>query len=656
MSSDWRVKVSRTAAHVRADISFAVIDAILVVLAYSSALGLRLLDPETARLRAEFTESLVVLLPLIILVHLATNIVFGAYGHVWEYASVAEAKRVVLAAATAIAVLLLGLVTYTLIDPGVAPAPAGTSGRPAEAIAEPWLRPIPVAVVVTGGLITLFAMGLVRFRSRLFSFKRNPAGTRGERAIIVGTGRAAVEVARSLTSATGGEVEGFVTDSSYEPSRRLVGLPVLGTINDLAELVDELEVDQVIVAEGGERMARKVLDACLYNSAHLRIVPELGTVLAGGPTTRDIRDLEITDLLPRPAVSTELDAVEALVRGSRVLVTGAGGSIGSEIVSQVLEFEPSEIVVLDHDETHLFEANLDWTRKTGRKPTDVLCDIRDRERVHRVFLEAKPEVVFHAAALKHVPILETCPEEAVATNVVGTRNVLDAARAAGVRRFVLISTDKAVAPTSVMGSTKRVAELMVQEAASEDDGCTYASVRFGNVLGSRGSVVPTFIRQIKAGGPVTLTDPDMRRYFMTVDEAVQLVLQAAALAMGGEIFVLDMAEPVRIGDLAHRLIRLAGMVPGQNIKVEVTGKREGEKMIEQLSLEPLLPTSNPKINIARTGTALGGAINEAVPRLTELAADGEMAGIRALLGEIVGASWSQDVIQGGVLEEVGEWT
>ncbi len=641
----------------RADISFALIDAILVVLAYSSALGLRLLDPETARLRGEFTESLFVLLPIIILVHLSTNIVFGAYGHVWEYASVAEAKRVVLAAATAIAILLVGLAVYTLIDPAVSPAPAGTPGRPAEAVAEPWLRPIPVAVVVTGGLLTLFAMGLVRFRSRLFSFKRNPDGSRVERTIIVGTGRAAAEVARSLTSTHGGDVAGFVTDSAYEASRRLVGLPVLGSVDDLAELVDEQEIDQVIVAEGGERMARKVLDACLYNNARLRIVPELGAVLAGGQPTGDIRDLEITDLLPRPAVSTELDAVAALVRGSRVLVTGAGGSIGSEIVRQLLEFEPAEIVVVDHDETHLFEANLDWRRKTGREPLQVLCDIRDRERVRRVFLETKPEVVFHAAALKHVPILEDCPEEAVATNVVGTRHVLDAARAAGVRRFVLISTDKAVAPTSVMGSTKRVAELMVQEAACEDDGCTYTSVRFGNVLGSRGSVVPTFIRQIKAGGPVTLTDPDMRRYFMTVDEAVQLVLQAGALAMGGEIFVLDMAEPVRIGDLAHRLIRLAGMVPGRDIKVEVTGRREGEKMTEQLSLEPLVPTSNPKINVARTGASLGGAIGDAVPQLAKLAGDGDMAGIRALLGEVVGASWSQDVIQGGVSEEgEEEWT
>ena len=656
MSSDWRVKVSKTAAHVRADISFAVIDAILVALAYSSALGLRLLDPETARLRGEFTESLFVLLPVIILVHLSTNIIFGAYGHVWEYASVAEAKRVVLAAATAIGILLVGLAVYTLIDPGIAPAPAGTPGRPAAAVAEPWLRPIPVAVVVTGGLITLFAMGLVRFRSRLFSFKRNPDGSRGERAIIVGTGRAAAEVARSVTSTHGGDVAGFVTDGAYEPSRRLVGLAVLGSVDELAELVDEHEVDQVIVVEGGERMARKVLDACLYNSARLRIVPELGAVLAGGPPTGDIRDLEITDLLPRPAVSTELDAVAALVRGTRVLVTGAGGSIGSEIVRQVLEFEPAEIVVVDHDETHLYEANLDWKRKTGREPVQVLCDIRDRERVERVFRELKPEVVFHAAALKHVPILEFCPEEAVATNVVGTRNVLDATRAAGVRRFVLISTDKAVAPTSVMGSTKRVAELMVQEAGCQDDGCTYTSVRFGNVLGSRGSVVPTFIHQIKSGGPVTLTDPDMRRYFMTVDEAVQLVLQAAALAQGGEIFVLDMADPVRIGDLAHRLIRLAGMVPGRDIKVEVTGRREGEKMTEQLSLEPLLPTSNPKINVARTGASLGGAIGDAVPQLAKLAGDGDMAGIRALLGEVVGASWSRDAIEGGGPEEGDEWT
>jgi FlaA1/EpsC-like NDP-sugar epimerase len=454
-------------------------------------------------------------------------------------------------------------------------------------------NPIPMLAAVTGGLLTLCAMGLVRFRSRLFSFKRNPDAGRNDRTLIVGTGRAAAELSRSLRSThDAGEVVGFVAEGGYDPIRRLAGLPVLGTVDDLADAVDEHEIDQVIVTGVDEGLAGRVLDECLWNSARLRIIPEVGAVLAGHSVSHDIRDLEITDLLPRPAVSTELDAVAQLIRGCRVLVTGAGGSIGSEIVSQVLEFEPAELVALDHDETHLYEAMLEWGR-TGRRPHQALCDIRDRARLQRVFEEAKPEVVFHAAALKHVPILEESPEEAVLTNILGTFHVLEAARSVGARLLVNISTDKAVAPTSVMGSSKRLAELLVQDASIQDDDCVYSSVRFGNVLGSRGSVVPTFIRQIKSGGPVTISDPDMTRYFMTVDEAVHLVLQAAALADGGETFVLDMAEPVRIGDLAHRMIRLAGLVPGRDIRVEVTGRRPGEKMSEELSLEPLMPTSNP---------------------------------------------------------------
>ena len=283
-------------------------------------------------------------------------------------------------------------------------------------------------------------------------------------------------------------------------------------------------------------------------------------------------------------------------------MTGAGGSIGSEIVEQVSRFDPAEVVALDHDEGHLYEASLGWSRlgdETGCRPWSISAIGRPSKRCSK---SIGHNWCFHAAAHKHVPILEMFPEEAVKTNVVATRNLIDAVRAAGVERFVLISTDKAVEPSSAMGASKRVAEMLVQSAAQFAlTGRIFSAVRFGNVLGSRGSVVPTFMRQIREGGPVTVSDPDMLRFFMLTSEAVELVLQSAAMATGGEIFVLDMGEPVRIGDLAHRMIRLAGLVPGRDIEVSIVGARPGEKTREIFSHGPLLASGHPKIGIAEAG-------------------------------------------------------
>jgi FlaA1/EpsC-like NDP-sugar epimerase len=352
----------------------------------------------------------------------------------------------------------------------------------------------------------------------------------------------------------------------------------------------------------------------------LRIVPGLDEILTGFDGGPDIRDLELEDLLLRPAVTTDLEAVSETLSDKIVLVTGAGGSIGSEIVSQVLRFMPKRLIALDNDETHLHDGTLSWDPPAGTKLTPVLCDLRDEEKLRQIIAKYRPHLVYHAAAHKHVPILEEWPEEAIKTNVVGTVNLLSSIRDTRIERFVLISTDKTVSPTGVMGASKRIAEMLVQSASKTDSssGCAYSAVRFGNVLGSRGSVVPTFMEQIRRGGPVTITDERMTRYFMTVGEAVELVLQASALAEHGEVFVLDMGQPVKIIDLAHRMIRLGGLVPGRDIEVKISGARPGEKLYEELAHGPLSPSQHPQINVADSAAPPAVMLYEFVRRLEEL--------------------------------------
>jgi FlaA1/EpsC-like NDP-sugar epimerase len=617
----WRLALARSAARVRADISFAVIDSFLITLAYFAALMLRFL--EFPGVPFQWWSAVLQALPVIIVVHLLANVALGAYGHVWEFASVAEAVRMVLASVAAALVLLIGV--------AIARLGLGVEG------------PVPISVIVIGSMLSLGGMGAVRFRSRLFSLRRRASE---HRALVVGTGLQAAHLARyGPSTAYPLQVVGFVTTSSGKSHpKRLAGLPVVGGLHDLPELVERLGIDQVIMMGESGRVARELVDLCLETDVRLRIIPGLDSVLNGNGGLRDVRDLELSDLLPRPEVSTDLGQVAATLAGRRVLVTGAGGSIGSEIVRQILAFEPSQVIALDHDETHLHEAAVGWASDSGSAPIPVLCDVRDRQRLLRVFRDFRPEVVFHAAAHKHVPILEACPDEAVKTNVLGTAHVLEGARQAGVERFVLISTDKAVHPSSVMGASKRVAEMMVQSASSQSQHCVYSAVRFGNVLGSRGSVIPTFLRQIQHQGPVTVTDPEMTRYFMTVGEAVQLVLQTAALAEGGEVFVLDMGEPVRILDLAHRLIRVAGLVPGRDIEVVTIGRRPGEKLTEALSDSPLVASPHPRINIARATFPGAITLMDAVGALVDLSEEDDLAAVREMLLETARGEWDPEEV------------
>ncbi len=438
------------------------------------------------------------------------------------------------------------------------------------------------------------------------------------------------------TLADQGLAVGFIAEGPTESEsvRRLAGLRILGHLGELADVVREHEIDEVVVVGTEPARTREVVDRCLEVDVRLRILPVAEDIMDDRSAAVDVRDISVEDLLSRPRVATDLEEVAQLLKDKRVLITGAGGSIGGEIVAQVLGFEPAGVWALDRDETLLHDASLGWNGEAHI----VLADVRDAAKTLRTFERIRPDVVFHAAALKHVPVLEEFPDEAVLTNVVGTRNVIEAGSRAGMSHFVLISTDKAVDPASVMGATKRIAELMVQLGQHRNDGCVYTAVRFGNVLGSRGSVIPTFVEQIKTGGPVTVTDAEMTRYFMTVDEAVQLVLQASALAEGSEVFVLDMGEPVRIVDLARRLIRLAGLTPGDDIAIEYTGRRPGEKLTERLSTDPMAFTRNPQIFEAQLGHPTAYVVLDSVADLEDAAHAGEQDEVRRLLAHLANAA------------------
>ncbi|MGH8915780.1 MAG: polysaccharide biosynthesis protein, partial [Acidimicrobiia bacterium] len=453
----------------------------LIGVAYMAALGIRSLDGE---LPFEWWGRLFRVLPAIIAVHLVANVAMGAYGHVWEFASIGEARRVLSASFWSSTILILGTLAI--------------GGQP---------RLVPLSVLAIGGMLTLGFLGIVRFRSRLFSFHRTLKLDSRDRVLILGTGRRAADFARNIGAGPYGvNVVGFVSSGPTAGNRRLAGLPILGELEEIASLVTRYGIHQVIVvSEGASVLARRLVDLCVDVDVRLRIVPDLDELLVGFEGGPDIRDLELDDLLLRPRVSTDLEAVESILHGKTVLVTGAGGSIGSEIVAQVLAFMPERVIAMDNDETHLHDGMLRWDPPAGTVLESALCDLRDRDKLDFLITKYAPHVVYHAAAHKHVPILEEWPEEAIKTNVLGTANLIDSVKGTRAERFVLISTDKTVEPKGVMGASKRLAEMLVQSAAdTETGGCIFAAVRFGNVLGSRGSVVPTFMEQIRTGGPVTI--------------------------------------------------------------------------------------------------------------------------------------------------------
>jgi FlaA1/EpsC-like NDP-sugar epimerase len=424
-----------------------------------------------------------------------------------------------------------------------------------------------------------------------------------QRTLIIGAGDAGNMLLREIFKQheTAYSIVGFLDDDRNKQGMRMHGVEVLGCTEHLQEMVERHCIDKVIIAtpSAGAKFIRNLVDKCQSSGVRFKIIPCLNEILKGEVNVSHLRDVEIEDLLGRDPVSLDETAISAYLNGMRVLISGAAGSIGSEICRQVGSFKPRMLILLDSAETPLYSIEKELAVTYPDIPiVPIIADVRNRERLEAIFDSFEPNVVFHAAAYKHVPMMEYNPCEAISNNCGGTKVLADLADEFGVKNFVMISTDKAVNPTNVMGASKRVAELYVQSLAGNSK-TRFTTVRFGNVLGSNGSVIPLFKEQIKGGGPVTVTDERVIRYFMTIPEATQLVLQAGCLGKGGDIFVLDMGEPVRIMDLAIQLIRLSGFTPYEDIDIRVTGLRPGEKLYEELLIdgEGVMPTSHEKIRV-----------------------------------------------------------
>jgi FlaA1/EpsC-like NDP-sugar epimerase len=425
----------------------------------------------------------------------------------------------------------------------------------------------------------------------------------GPRTLIVGAGEAGHQLLQEIRKSPRANysVVGFVDDDPLKNGMNLGGIKVMGTTRQLSQLAKDLGIEKVIIAIPSARGKdiRAIIRRCKMADVRFKILPGLSDLISGKVEVSHIKDVEIDDLLGREPAVLDDKAISGYLAGKRVLVTGAGGSIGSEICRQVARYSPRKIVLLDSAETPLFHIERELAaRHPELMLVPLIADVRDRERVESLFDEFMPEVVFHAAAYKHVPMMEYNPIEAVSNNIGGSKNLADLANRVGVHNFVMISTDKAVNPTNVMGASKRAAECYIQ-SISRHSMTKFTTVRFGNVLGSNGSVIPMFKEQIRNGGPLTVTDPEVERYFMTIPEASQLVLQAGCLGQGGDIFLLDMGEPLQILELAEELIRLSGLEPYEDIDITFTGLRPGEKLYEELLIdgENILATTHEKIKV-----------------------------------------------------------
>lgn len=540
---------------------------------------------------------------------------FGLYKNIWRYASIGEMLSIVYAVSVGAAV------TVTLIY-FIAP-----------------MR-LPHSVSVLFWLLLIVSIGGLRFSQRLRQENSifNGLSKSPRKVLIIGAGDAGVLALRELKNRDfqDGMPVGFIDDSENKISLNVQGFPVLGSRKDIPEVVEKYGVEEIIIAipSASGDTVREIVGICKETKAsNLKILPGVHDILSGKITVSAIREVQVEDLLGRDPVWVDLEKVAHYLKDQVVLVTGAGGSIGSELCRQIVRFSPAQLILAGHGENSIFDIQQEL--KDHPIITEIF-DIKDHEKVNVIFKKYKPSVVFHAAAHKHVPLMEANPEEALKNNILGTSKLAQAADQNGVATFVFISTDKAVNPTSIMGATKRIAEMIIQNYNAKST-TKFVAVRFGNVLGSRGSVIPTFKNQINAGGPITVTDSRMTRYFMTIPEASQLVIQAGAMASGGEIFILDMGKPVKIVDLAKDLIRLSGLEPDKDIKIVFTGTRPGEKLFEELltSEEGTTATKHKRIFTARPNNINHQAIEQLIETIRERGSHLEreeiVTGLRQLL-------------------------
>jgi FlaA1/EpsC-like NDP-sugar epimerase len=559
---------------------------------------------------------------------------FGLYRRLWAYASIRELMLIVVAVTTAsifLSVAMVGLIYLQV-------SRSNFIGFPRPVLVIDWL----LSIILVGGL---------RFSSRLIAETRSTAAVEPSdrwyrRVLIIGAGDAGALVAREIQKnpQLNLELVCFLDDDKAKQKLQIHGIPVVGPLDELPRVITRRRIHEVIIAiptAPGE-VVRKVANFCHEKNVPFRTMPGVYELIGGKVSVNRLREVNINDLLRRAPARIDDRHIGSTLGGKRVLVTGAGGSIGSEICRQVARWGPSALILLGHGENSVFETLLEMEESFPALPMyPVIADIRDQDRIEAIFASLQPQVVFHAAAHKHVPLMEVNVEEAITNNVLGTRNIVETSLTYDIERLVMISTDKAIRPSSVYGATKRLAELLVLDAARRSER-SFSVVRFGNVLGSRGSVVPRFQRQIEAGGPVTITHPDMRRYFMTIPEAVHLVLQAGSMGKGGEVFVLRMGEQVRILDLAEDLIRLSGLEPGKDIEILFTGIRPGEKLSEELwdSWATYEPTDHPDIVLLADEDIISDEkLYQTVDELIHLAREGYPSEIVTRLDRLIpGAS------------------
>ena len=528
----------------------------LIVL-FSIYIGYYILNPYFSiyTLQVLLVSSLALLIS-----HHVFAFIYRLYHKVWEYASVGEVMTIVKS-------VTLSVVTAAVVQLAV-------NGN------------VYVRVLFITWLLHICLIGGSRLSWRVTRHRLIKATTLQESALIVGAGAAGTMLVRQLLKNSESELQpvAFVDDDIAKQKLDIYGVPVVGTTEDIPAIVEKNDIKHIVLAipSLGKIEVQKIYQECSKTNAKTKIMPMIEDIITGKVSVNQFRDVQVEDLLGRDPVELDINSISKKIKGRTILVTGAGGSIGSEICRQVSKFGPKKLLLLGHGENSIYAIDMELRNKYHQQfeIIPVIADIQDRDRIMQVMQDHRPDVVYHAAAHKHVPLMEYNPKEAVKNNVIGTKNVAESADMSGVKTFVLISSDKAVNPTNVMGSTKRIAEMVIQNLDKRSE-TKFVAVRFGNVLGSRGSVIPLFKKQIRAGGPVTVTHPDMTRYFMTIPEASRLVMQAGALAYGGEIFVLDMGEPVKIVDLAKNLIKLSGYTE-EEIGIKYAGIRPGEKMYEEL--------------------------------------------------------------------------
>lgn len=560
------------------------IDAALVFIsitsAYLIAFNWDLTNPAISQLKY--------MIPIVIAGRLLTNRALGIYKQMWRYITNADLVRIT----ESIIIFSSILVIANLLSRNF--------NVPLN---------IPYGVISIELMYTLICFVAIRLcRKVIFEYhdikKRRTSKADAVRTILIGAGEAGQQILHETIHKPqlGIKIIGFLDDDERKENTVINQVPILGKVSDIVRIIDQNEVDQFIICipSASEKQIRQIHKLCTKSKIATKIVPGLSELIDGKVKIEQLREINITDLLKRDPITLHVESVK-YIRDSRVLITGAGGSIGSELCRQIAKFKPKELILLGKGENSIYLIDEELKELYPELTLyPVIADVKNRFRIEHIFKKYKPDVIFHAAAHKHVPLMESQPSEAVMNNVIGTKNVAELAKQYHCNTFVMISTDKAVNPTNIMGSTKRVSELIIQDLAQNSTTTKFVAVRFGNVLGSRGSVIPKFKKQIAKGGPVTVTHANMTRYFMTIPEASQLVIQAGSLGNGGEIFILDMGKPVKIMDLAKDIIRLSGKVPNKDIMIQVTGLRPGEKIFEELltSEEGINATSYNKIFVA----------------------------------------------------------